>query len=708
MTADITKKNEFPQFRLEEANRVVKNTQSSAHRERSVPIPKEDKICSKDSSNSERRCSRARFIDHIETCKKNGHDPSCYEYDEIKCQVICNYCKKSRVRYDNMVNHIGTKKHMDNMKEYKKSYMRQSSMVSLIQQDKTLPFVPDNVHTLRATVLREFLKAGITTNKIDEISPWLSMVCNTTIPGVQHLKTHYLKILREQEIDTIRAEIADKYIRVSFDETTIIKVNFCVVIGFVMDGKMEQRIVSLHQFDKSPKELDHHHLSSWIIHAIETKLNHPKHLISVFTRDGVQINELAMTRLIGGHQIRKDGVTVFVPAQYERAIDIKCMSHTIDRCGADFTSNGIKQNRIEGKELKDFFNHLNGYFSNISKTANFDWARDMNISMKSVSATRWWSREEFWEFIYPYFEPSNTSGRLTLGQWIQKQFNETECPGQHLKYLNDFFVSGGSSLAILKLQIAIVIDVTRCLRIATFSLEGDYVLAPQTYSILKRCQSDFETHFESMTYRNVTKEIDSLVESNMLPPSVNTVNATTLKNQWIVYCKSIAQPCYDYFKDYVLGHPAIKYFVAAQIIDPFYVKENNNELNGTSVESILKVFSLFLSDEDIKDLLSEFSDYKYISECVRNVVIDAKLRGDYIEQFWANNLRTNQLPTWTKFAHRLFLMQPTSACVERAFSLLIYMYGDQQYASLMDIIEIQLMLRFNRSKTWGNDIALGI
>jgi hypothetical protein len=55
-------------------------------------------------------------------------------------------------------------------------------------------------------------------------------------------------------------------------------------------------------------------------------------------------------------------------------------------------------------------------------------------------------------------------------------------------------------------------------------------------------------------------------------------------------------PCYNYFEDFVLGYPVIKHFISAQIIDPFYVKENNNGLNGTSAENILKVFSFFLSD----------------------------------------------------------------------------------------------------------------
>ena len=54
------------------------------------------------------------------------------------------------------------------------------------------------------------------------------------------------------------------------------------------------------------------------------------------------------------------------------------------------------------------------------------------------------------------------------------------------------------------------------------------------------------------------------------------------------------------------------------------------------------------------------------------------------------------VPAWTEFAHLVFLLQSTPACVERSFSILKYIMGDQQVASLSDKIEAVLMLRYSR------------
>jgi hypothetical protein len=100
-------------------------------------------------------------------------------------------------------------------------------------------------------------------------------------------------------------------------------------------------------------------------------------------------------------------------------------------------------------------------------------------------------------------------------------------------------------------------------------------------------------------------------------------------------------------------------------------------------------------------LINEFASYKFICEGLQYAKSDAQIHGNEIEKFWSHH--EIPLPHWTRFAHILFLMQPTSACVERAFSLLKYIYGNQQQSALMDLVELQLMLRYNRSRFWGED-----
>ena len=64
-----------------------------------------------------------------------------------------------------------------------------------------------------------------------------------------------------------------------------------------------------------------------------------------------------------------------------------------------------------------------------------------------------------------------------------------------------------------------------------------------------------------------------------------------------------------------------------------------------------------------------------------------------IIEFWSE---WNSLPVWREFAHLCYLLQPTSASVERAFSMLKYIYTEQQSLSMVDLIKTTLMLRYNK------------
>ena len=56
------------------------------------------------------------------------------------------------------------------------------------------------------------------------------------------------------------------------------------------------------------------------------------------------------------------------------------------------------------------------------------------------------------------------------------------------------------------------------------------------------------------------------------------------------------------------------------------------------------------------------------------------------------------MPTWRKAAKIVFAIPPTSAASERVFSLLQVMFGKDQDASLSDLVQGALMLRYNERK----------
>ena len=64
--------------------------------------------------------------------------------------------------------------------------------------------------------------------------------------------------------------------------------------------------------------------------------------------------------------------------------------------------------------------------------------------------------------------------------------------------------------------------------------------------------------------------------------------------------------------------------------------------------------------------------------------------------WWATN--GSKFPAWAEAAQIIFAFTPNSAAAERVFSMLKAMFGDQQMATLADIIQTALMLRINQRK----------
>ncbi len=54
------------------------------------------------------------------------------------------------------------------------------------------------------------------------------------------------------------------------------------------------------------------------------------------------------------------------------------------------------------------------------------------------------------------------------------------------------------------------------------------------------------------------------------------------------------------------------------------------------------------------------------------------------------------LPKWSWFVKKMLLIQPSSASVERVFSIVNRIYSKDRYSSLNDMIELSVMLAYNK------------
>ena len=107
------------------------------------------------------------------------------------------------------------------------------------------------------------------------------------------------------------------------------------------------------------------------------------------------------------------------------------------------------------------------------------------------------------------------------------------------------------------------------------------------------------------------------------------------------------------------------------------------QLNAATVrlKAVPLVACHLISPAHLDNLIAELAQYQLVCACIDWDDKSFAQKTALVEEFWA------RLPAWTKFAHLCMLLQPSSACVERAFSMLCvqlkYIMGDQQYHSLL-------------------------
>ena len=139
-------------------------------------------------------------------------------------------------------------------------------------------------------------------------------------------------------------------------------------------------------------------------------------------------------------------------------------------------------------------------------------------------------------------------------------------------------------------------------------------------------------------------------------------------------------------------------WVAASMVDPLRMKRKS--LTSANVWHLVKpLLGKLVSSALVDRMVGKLSEYDKACEDLDWSNDTYQTRLINIETFWGKH---RLLPAWTEFAHLVLLLQPSTACVERSFSMHKYIMGDQRSSSMQDKIEASLMLRYNRGtiKWW--------
>ena len=356
------------------------------------------------------------------------------------------------------------------------------------------------------------------------------------------------------------------------------------------------------------------------------------------------INSLNLLACMHDRAAANGAAMRIVKVIFPLVIDVGCYSHTLDLVGEKF----------DLPVLDDFIRLWISLFSH-SPRVRMEWKTKTGRTMKNFSPTRWWSK---WEVFHDIF--------VLFGD-VLPFLQQTEASPATCNKLLQIFADRSKS-EFLQLELAAVIDAGEPFVKATYKLESDNALAFTCYEIY----SSLEASVKLQHYPNLNAVANKLCGKS-----------TTLYNKFVQYGKSRVQPGLLYFQSKFSNElsNSLAAFKAARLFVPSKIHEMKP--NVAHID-LLKSF-LFLSDQVLENLKLELPNYlaKATDSSSDIIVID----------WWLQH--KDELPHWSSAAQKIALVQPSSAAVERVFSMLKASFGPQQDNSLQDYIESSLMLQYN-------------
>lgn len=168
----------------------------------------------------------------------------------------------------------------------------------------------------RVRVVEQFLKNGIPMTKIDSLRPLLEEGSHR-LTHSSHL-SEYIPVIYSEEKKRIKNEIVNRDVSVIFDGSTRLGEALGIVLRFVSEGRIKQRLVKIAMLSKS---LSGEELARELLTALSTELGIGGNQLLAAMHDRAFVNSVAMRTL---------------KIMYPQVMDIGCFSHTLDLVGTKF------------------------------------------------------------------------------------------------------------------------------------------------------------------------------------------------------------------------------------------------------------------------------------------------------------------------------------------------------------------------------------
>ena len=201
------------------------------------------------------------------------------------------------------------------------------------------------------------------------------------------------------------------------------------------------------------------------------------------------------------------------------------------------------------------------------------------------------------------------------------------------------------------------------------------------------------------------------------------VAKATERDRLIQYGRGLWAPAQLYFETHFLNPDAplfevYRIYEQARLCNPDHIRRliANNQFTVGIITPFLNVLVEKRIVVDTQVDIANFPDRAILSELIREMsayglACQGEMYGGMlfkdkaarVDNFWQE---ANEFPAWTKLAHHLALLQPSSAAAERVFSRLIaILRRPGMDSALIDNIESVLMLMYNNDGEfdWEDD-----
>jgi len=285
-------------------------------------------------------------------------------------------------------------------------------------------------------------------------------------------------------------------------------------------------------------------------------------------------------------------------------------------------------------------------------------------------------------------------------------------------------VDGGPAIMHkVKLELAASIDFGSRIRDVCLQVEADHLIMLDTYDLLL----GIEKGMQQISWVNV-KALSHEFHAGMLKNSgasdvtFDRLLATKMAED-LKIADGVVKPAVDYFYSHFgpiasnttasmqsgtaeMRH-LVSFFKYARIVDPNKARllldveaadeqaVAAGEVGLSLIGKLATVFPVLRHRDDLsKRLESELPAYLVALQYARQASgLSAPERSAAVSAWWAAHAA--DLPAWAELARLVFLASPTSAAVERVFSILRKTFDARQKMALEDYVETSLMLQYN-------------